>query len=114
MLFRSRPFLLKKITQSLLIYNLVTAPIIILSMILVPDLWLVGPIFLLLANVNMANNILIKYTFFHPNSSTGGGGILSNLSLLGCIIPFLAPVPLMMVGWYYFKAHKKLRYYLND
>lgn len=110
----ARSFLLKKIGQSLFIYNVITVPVVVLSMVLVPDLWFVAPIFLLLANVNMANAVLIKYTFFHPNSSTGGGNILSNLSLLGCIIPFLAPVPLMMVGWYYFKAHKKLRYYLND
>lgn len=110
----ARQFLFKKILESLKIYSIITLPIIILAMWLVPDLWFLGPIFYILASVNIANFILIKYVFFHPNSNTGGGGILASLSLLGCIIPFFAPMPLMVIGYYFFKAHKNLSYYLND
>jgi hypothetical protein len=110
----SAAFLRKKIKQSIMIYSLMTLPIIVLAMVFVPDLWFLGPIFYFLAIVNIANFISMKYTFFHPNSTMGAGNLLTSFSLFGTIIPLFAPVQLILLGWYYFQAHKKLKYYLND
>jgi hypothetical protein len=107
-------FLRKKIGQSLLLYSIITLPIVFLASVLVPDLWFLGLAFYVLASVNIANFILMKYAFYHPNSMMNAGSALSSIGLLGSIVPFFAPVPLILLGWYYFQAHKKLKYYLND
>ena len=107
-------FLRKKITQSLRIYAIFTLPILLLSMIFVPDLWYVSPIFFVVACFNIANFILTKYAFYHPNFNVGAGSIVSQLSLLGSIIPFLLPLPFFLVIWNYFKAKQKLNYFLSS
>ena len=107
-------FLRKKITQSLRIYAIFTLPILLFSMIFVPDLWFVAPIFFVVACFNIANFILTKYAFYHPNFDVGAGSILSQLSLLGSILPFLLPLPFFLVVWNYFKAKQKLNYYLSS
>ena len=106
-------FLKKKIAQSLLIYSVLTLPIVALSMIFVSDLWYVGVIFYLVACVNIVNFIFTKYAFYHPNSHLGAGSLLTQLSLLGSIIPFLLPLPFFLVLWHYIKAKQKLQYYLG-
>jgi hypothetical protein len=111
---KAAAFLRKKIGQSLFLYSIITLPIVILTSVLVPDLWFLGLAFYVLASVNIANFILMKYAFYRPNSAMGAGSALSSIGLLGSIIPFFGPVPLILVGWYYFLAHKKLKYHLND
>jgi hypothetical protein len=107
-------FLRKKIGQSLFLYSIITLPVVLSSSVLVPDLWFLGLAFYVLASVNIANFILMKYAYYRPNSMMNAGSALSSIGLLGSIVPFFAPVPLILVGWYYFQAHKKLKYYLND
>jgi hypothetical protein len=111
---KTNTFLRKKIGQSLFIYSLFTLPIVIISSVLVPDLWYVAPIFFIMACINIINIILSKYAFFHPNFDTGGGSVLTGLSLLSIIIPIFAPLPLFLIFWNYYKAKPKLDYYLND
>jgi hypothetical protein len=111
---KTNAFLLKKIGKSLLIYCLFTLPIVILSSILVPDLWYVAPAFFIMACINIANFILAKYAFYHPNFDTGGGGMLTQLSLFSIVIPVFAPLPFFLIFWNYFKAKPKLDYYLNN
>ena len=107
-------FLRKKISQSLLIYGLFTLPIVILSAVLVPDIWYVAPAFLVFACLNITNFILAKYAFYHPNFDTGAGGVLNSISLFGCVVPFFAPIAFFLIFWNYYKAKPKLDYYLND
>jgi hypothetical protein len=107
-------FLRKKIGQSLLIYSLITLPIVILSSMLVPDIWYVAPAFFVFACLNIINFILAKYAFYHPNFDTGAGGVMNTLSLFGCVVPFFAPIAFFLIFWNYHKAKPKLDYYLND
>jgi hypothetical protein len=112
---KTNVFLLKKIGQSLSIYSIFTLPIVILSSVLVPDLWYVSPAFFILACVNIINFILTKYAFYHPNFDTGGGGILAMLSLFSIVIPIFVPLPFFLIFWNYYKAKPKLDYYFfND
>ena len=111
---KSRTFLRMKIFHSISIYGIITLPVILLIMILDSELWFVPLIFFILACINLCNFILIKYTFYYPNYSIGGGSIITSLSLLGCIIPFFAPIPLFLLVWHYFKSKKKMSFYLND
>lgn len=110
----ARQFLWHKTTQSLKIYTVMTVPVIGVAVFFNSDIWYVGVLFYIMACLNLLSFILAKYAFFQPQSSIGGGSVLSSLCLLGCVIPFLAPLPLIMPLVYYFKAHKKLAYYLND
>ena len=94
-------FLRKKIGQSLLIYSIFTLPIVILSSVLVPDIWYVAPAFFVFACLNLTNFILAKYAFYHPNFDTGAGGVMNTLSLFGCVVPFFAPIPFFLKKeWY--------------
>lgn len=110
----ARQFLWCKIIQSLKIYTVITIPVIGVALFFSSDIWYVGVLFYVLACLNILSFILAKYAFFQPQSSIGGGSVLSSLCLLGCVIPFLAPLPLIMPLVYYFKAHKKLAYYLRN
>jgi hypothetical protein len=110
---KTNTFLLKKIGQSLSIYSIFTFPIVILSSVLVPDIWYVAPAFFILACINIINFILAKYAFYHPNFDTGGGGVLTMLSVFSIVVPIFAPLPFFLVFWNYFKAKPKLDYYLN-
>jgi hypothetical protein len=108
-------FLRKKIGQSLLIYSLFTLPIVILSVVLVPNIWYVAPAFFVFACLNISNFILAKYAFYHPNFDTGAGGVMNTLSLFGCVVPFFAPIAFFLIFWNYYKAKPKLDYYFfND
>jgi hypothetical protein len=108
-------FLRKKIGQSFLIYSLFTLPIVILSAVLVPDIWYVAPAFFIFACLNITNFILAKYAFYHPNFDTGAGGVMNTLSLFGCVVPFFAPITFFLIFWNYYKAKPKLDYYFfND
>ena len=107
-------FLRKKISQSLLIYSLFTLPIVILSAVLVPDIWYVAPAFFVFACLNITNFILAKYAFYHPNFDTGAGGVMNTLSLFGCVVPFFAPIAFFLIFWNYYKAKPKLDYYLCE
>jgi hypothetical protein len=107
-------FLRKKIGQSLLIYSLFTLPIVILSSVLVRDIWYIAPAFFVFACLNITNFILAKYAFYHPNFDTGAGGVMNTLSLFGCVVPFFAPISFFLIFWNYYKAKTKLDYYLNN
>jgi hypothetical protein len=107
-------FLRKKIGQSLLIYSIFTLPIVILSSVLVPDIWYVAPAFFVFACLNITNFILAKYAFYHPNFDTGAGGVMNTLSLFGCVVPFFAPIAFFLIFWNYYKAKPKLDYYLCE
>jgi hypothetical protein len=106
-------FLRKKIGQSLLIYSIFTLPIVVLSSVLVPDIWYVAPAFFVFACLNITNFILAKYAFYHPNFDTGAGGVMNTLSLFGCVVPFFAPIGFFLIFWNYYKAKPKLDYYLT-
>jgi hypothetical protein len=111
---KTNAFLRKKIGETLFLYSIVTLPIIIAASILVSDLWYLAPIFYGMACINLINFILTKYAFYYPNHDTRGGGMLATLGLMGCLIPFLAPIPLFLLFWNYMKAKRKLDYYLNE
>jgi hypothetical protein len=107
-------FLRKKIGQSLLIYSIFTLPIVVLSSVLVPDIWYVAPAFFVFACLNITNFILAKYAFYHPNFDTGAGGVMNTLSLFGCVVPFFAPIAFFLIFWNFYKAKPKLDYYLCE
>lgn len=88
-------------------------PIVLIQLGIYPDLWLFVLLFLLVQLILLAATLFYKYATYIPNQSSKNDIILAMIGLSGAL-PFLLPLPLCFAVIYFFRAQKRLNYFLND
>jgi hypothetical protein len=108
-----RLFLGKKIIASLRSFFVLMAPLLL---IYVPwhraDSWLMAYA-LVAASLLLALAVVMKYATYEPGADQRVTGITTGIATLSLVVPFLAPVPLVMLVYYFRKAHQNLNSYLH-
>ncbi len=108
----SKDFLRNKIIRQTRFLFLLSLPIILLHGILVPEEALLSVMFLLNQLVLLALALVFKYASFQPGYQSSSGNVLMSIMGLSALIPFLLPIPFLMLLLYYPKAIQRLNQYL--
>jgi hypothetical protein len=107
-------FLFLKVKQHLAIFSAISVPLILSFMIFHYDLWYIPLIIYLAFSMLQVYAIVLKYSFYEPNTKLSAVSIFHGIGLICLIIPFLAPLIILLSLRFYLKAKKNLSYYLND
>jgi hypothetical protein len=107
-------FLFEKIKMSILLYSVVSLPLIIAFIVFHYEIWYI-PIaeYLIFISVH-TYLILTKYAFYEPNNKSQAAVAFGAIGALGGIIPVLLPVVWVLSVRFFFKSRKNLKIYLND
>ena len=115
MLFEKKPrlFLWDKIKYNVTMFSVLTMPLIFVFIIFHPQIWYI-PVVEYVAFVSIyIYVILVKYAFYVPNKKPAAAQIYEIVGILGLALIFL-PVIWLLSVYFYFEAHSKLNYYLDD
>ncbi|MDH6303535.1 hypothetical protein M2459_000531 [Parabacteroides sp. PF5-5] len=105
-------FLRNKIGLNLRLYLITIVPVCLFYTLIRPGDWWLALGFLVLASLNVALFIVAKYAVYEPNKRDANTQISLGLSVFSILVPFLAPLPLLLLTRYYIKAHRNLNSYL--
>jgi len=110
----TQKFLFHKIKLQTVLFSVITIPLLIVFIIFHTEIWYI-PIaeYLLFISLHVYI-ILTKYSFYEPNKKPGGSQIFGAIGATGTIIPVFIPVVWLLSIRFYYKASKKLNFYLND
>ncbi|MDX5347098.1 MAG: hypothetical protein LPK19_07605, partial [Hymenobacteraceae bacterium] len=89
-------------------------PVLLLCAVFHPALWPVYLIFMVLQVIGLMLAITTKYSSYSPNASLSANSVLLFLSQLGLLLPFLLPLPLVLLIRNYRRAVYNLSFYLYD
>ncbi len=106
--------LYKKLKTHLVILSVLLLPVLIINSIFNPGLVLLNIAFWIVQLILLSFVILLKYATYLPGNKNILNTTLIAFVSLGCILPFILPVPLIMNFINYRKAIKKLKLYYND
>lgn len=107
-------FLFYKIKLQIILFSILTIPLIAVFLIFHFELWYVPVIeYFLFVSLHIYF-ILTKYAFYEPNSKSAAAQSFGAYGAIGTIIFVFIPVVWLLSIWFYFKSHKKLNFYLND
>ncbi len=109
-----RLFLRKKFMQHSKLLLILYLPVLIINFIFNPEYYVLIPLFLLMQLVLLWFAISMKYGTYRPLQNSSANNVMSSFVILGSVLPFLLPLPLLMTIYYYKKAKSNLIYYLND
>lgn len=107
-------FLLLKIRQQIAILTIVSAPLILSFLFFHLNLWYIPLIILLIFCILQFYSILVKYSFYEPNSKSAAAQMFIGIGVAGFMMPIFAPLILLLSFRFYLKAKQNLNYYLND
>lgn len=107
-------FILHKIKMQLVLFTILSIPLIIAFLTFHPDIWYIpiAEIFILITSQIYV--ILTKYAFYQPNSKSNGCQVFGAIGALGIIVPIFIPVIWLLSVRFYFKSRENLNLYLND
>lgn len=106
-------FLSAKMKIHLLLFTLPLIPLIIIFLIFHAVYWYLAILtYLLLAFIH-AYAILCKYSFYVPNTRSGGQPF-NMLGFAGVLLPFLLPLVIVLTIRFYFRSIDNLKQYLHD
>jgi len=107
-------FLFQKIKMSILLYSVVSLPLIIAFLVFHYEIWYI-PIAEYLIFISLHTYlILTKYAFYEPNNKSQAAVAFGAIGALGGIIPVLLPVVWLLSVRFFFKSRENLKIYLND
>ncbi len=102
-------FLMEKVKYGLRYQLILLAPTLFAYSFLHPEqLWIIVA-FSLIIVVSLIFTVIIKYSYYDPDSKTHPSSLLQTFGILSFAIPFLLPVPLILSILHYPKAKSKLR-----
>lgn len=107
-------FLVLKIKQQLAIILLIWVPLVISFLIFHYHLWYVPLIILSVFSILIVYAILVKYSFYEPNSKSAAAQTFVAIGVVGFLLPIIAPLIILLSIRFYIKAKQNLSYYLND
>ncbi|MDR1880117.1 MAG: hypothetical protein LBQ78_04225 [Tannerellaceae bacterium] len=108
---RERPagrFIGRKLGVNLRLFALSVAPVCLLYTAIRPGDWWLALFFFVMAILNVALFILMKYALYRPGAKITGGQVSLFLSMAGMLLPFLAPVTLFLLVRYAVMAKQHL------
>jgi hypothetical protein len=109
-----KKFLSLKIWQQLAIQTVISAPMIIVFQFFHFHLWYVPFIVYLVVCILQIYAILVKYSFYEPNSKSAAAQVFIGIGLVCFMLPVFAPLIIFLSLRFYLKAKQNLSYYLND
>ena len=107
-------FLFQKIKIHILLYSVVSLPLITAFIVFHYEIWYI-PIaeYLIFISVHIYL-ILTKYAFYEPNNKSQAAVAFGAIGALGGIIPVFLPVVWVLSVRFFFKSRENLKIYLND
>lgn len=109
-----KEFLHRKMFQNAKWLLLLYAPVLLLNTIFNPDCWLINLLFIPTQIALLWFSICLKYSNYQPNKNSIANNTILSLVSLGCIVPYLLPIPILMAFDFYRKAKNNLDNYLYD
>ena len=109
-----RKFLIKKWKGMTRTYFLFLAPFHFVAVMINPFSWALVLLVFFYGLVLSSYFLFTKYAFYEPNERMGAQNITSSLVLMSLLLPFLAPLPFILVIRNFSKAINNLNFYLND
>lgn len=110
----SNKFLYLKIKQQIALLSVISAPMILSFLIFHYHLWYVPFIIFIIFCILQVYAILVKYSFYEPESKSAAAQIFIGIGLVCFMMPIFAPLIILLSLRFYVKAKHKLSYYLND
>ncbi len=107
-------FLFHKIKNALYIFSILFLPLMSVFILFHTHLWYISVIEYILFGIFLCYSILVKYTFYEPNTELNAASFFSTLGIVSCLIPFLIFIPIILSIRFYFKALQNLNFYLDD
>lgn len=89
-------------------------PVLAINTAFHPSLFLVNLAFIVLQLMLLVCFILAKYAIYAPNKKLESNSVILSVAGLGTIIPFLLPIPLVLILFNYRKAIRTLKPYFDD
>jgi hypothetical protein len=111
--YSAKKFLHFKIRQHVFLFSLVASPFLVLSLILYSSYWYILLVVIVASLILQLVAITCKYSFYEPSRRLIMVGQFMATGLVCYTIPFLMPVNIAMMVYFYFKALKNLKTYLN-
>jgi hypothetical protein len=87
-------------------------PVCLIYTLIRPGDWWLAWGFFVLAVLNIILFIVSKYALYEPGKKIVSGLVSTGFSLMGILIPFLAPLTLFLLIRYYLMARRNLTPYL--
>ncbi len=107
-------FLVKKFVTHILMFQLFAVPVLLINLFIYPDKWWVVLLFLLFSCVNIMVFISSKYAVWQHAENNFTNSILNTICMIGLILPFLLPLPIIVLVRNYRKALLNLKPLLDD
>lgn len=108
------PFLLRKITTALKIYNLALLPLILIYLIFNLQYWYIPIIEVIIFSIIIVYMVMLKYAFYVPNEKSAASQVFLSLGVLSIFIPVLLPLMPVLTAYFYNKALKNLNPLMYD
>ena len=107
-------FILHKIKMQVVLFTILSMPLILAFCIFHPDIWYIPVLEFLVLITSQGYLVLVKYAFYQPNTKPGGAQVFGLLGTIGLIIPILIPLVWLLSVRFYFKSVSNLNFYLDD
>lgn len=107
-------FLSLKIKQQLAILTIISTPMIISFQFFHFNLWYVPFIVYIVFCILQVYAILVKYSFYEPNSKSAAAQVFIGIGFVSFMLPVFAPLIILLSLRFYLKAKQNLSQYLND
>jgi hypothetical protein len=110
--FSTRQFLHQKLYQNIKWLLLLHAPILLLNTFFNAKDWFISLLFIFTQIALLFFTIGLKYSNYEPNKNAIANNTLLFLVAMGCVVPYLLPIPILMAFNFYKKAKNNLDNYL--
>jgi len=107
-------FLWNKVKWLVVLFSVLTTPLIVLFIYHNSDLWYLLGIEYLLFISWYIYSLFSKYAFYDPNGTFSSSQVYAIVGLLAFFIPLFLPLSWVMTIRFYFKSKTSLSIYLND
>ncbi len=109
----ARKFLKIKLLENLKPFVVLLSPLVILFLCFHYEFWYIILIEFLYSLLVFCFFIFLKYAMYQPLNKLQANSVLTGFVMISFFVPFLIPVVLGMMVWYYFKAVANLNKYLE-
>ena len=106
-----RRFLFKKGRTQLALFWGGCTPLMLVFLVVNPRYWYVLLIWGVVSSIIQLLSIYLKYSLYEPGNSINKD-VFMFVYFLSLFVPFFVPVPLVMMVYYYRRAHRNLTHYL--
>lgn len=107
-------FLKKRLGSALKAYFGITVPLFALNILIYSEGWIICIAAMFYGGIILAYLLLSKYAYFQVNERSNQSEVTTGIVFLSLFLPFLIPLPLILVFRNYGKAKLTLKPYLND